>query len=407
MRCGLLGKKLSHSYSTQIHKELGSYSYELFEVTPDQLKDFLFHSNFDGINVTVPYKKEVIPYLSELTEIAQNIGAVNTIIRKEDGRLIGHNTDYHGVQSMLKKAGLSVAEKKTLVLGSGGSSAAVCAVLREQGAHVVVISRNGKNHYQNLSRHADAALIINTTPVGMYPNNGDSPIDLNKFPKLEAVFDLIYNPARTQLLLDAEERGLITENGLWMLVSQAKNSAEYFTNCAISDELVAKIYAKQNWHTQNIVLIGMPGCGKTTIGFRLAQALNRPFVDADAQIESVTKMRIQEFIERYGEAEFRQIETEVLADLGKRSGIVLSTGGGCVTMERNYPLLHQNATIMWLQRDLHLLPTSGRPLSQSTNIQNLYSARKQMYQHFADHIIDNNATPEQTLSTLLSMEEIQ
>ena len=222
MNCGLLGRHLTHSYSPQIHKQLGSYSYGIFEVEPDDLGTFFRIKDFDGINVTSPYKKEVIPYCDNLSPQAQKLGAVNTVVKTKDGKLIGHNTDYYGFCAMLSASGLTVSGKKVLVLGSGGASVTVTAVLKEKNAEIVIISRSGENNYENLDLHSDAAIIVNCTPVGMYPNNGISPIDLSEFPHLEGVLDLIYNPAKTALLLSAEKRGIIAQNGLYMLVAQAK-----------------------------------------------------------------------------------------------------------------------------------------------------------------------------------------
>ena len=229
MKCGLLGRTLCHSYSPQIHAYLGDYSYTLFEKEPNEIETFLKHGDFTGINVTIPYKKDVIPYLDELSAVAEKMGAVNTVIRRPDGSLFGHNTDCFGFASMVSHSGLQVSGKKVLVLGSGGASNTASAVLEELGAAVTVISRSGKNCYKNLHLHADASIIVNATPVGMYPGNGISPVDLDLFPNLEGVLDLIYNPARTQLLQDAEKRNLVAENGLWMHAAQAKEAAEYFT----------------------------------------------------------------------------------------------------------------------------------------------------------------------------------
>ena len=273
MECGLLGRKLGHSYSPQIHACLGDYSYTLFEKEPEEVADFLKSGDFTGLNVTIPYKKTVIPYLDELSPAAKKLGAVNTVVRREDGTLFGHNTDYFGFASLLKRSGLDVAGKKVLVLGSGGASNTVTAVLTGLGAEAVVISRSGENNYENLQRHEDAAVIVNATPVGMYPNTGVSPVDLKRFPMLEGVLDVIYNPARTQLLLDAEAFQIPCANGLWMLVAQAKESAEYFTGKSIDDAVIAKIYGTLAAQMANIVLIGMPGCGKSTIGALLAEKL--------------------------------------------------------------------------------------------------------------------------------------
>lgn len=402
MRCGLLGKKLGHSYSPQIHSYLGSYTYELFEIAEDKLGAFLKNGDFSGLNVTIPYKKDVIPFCDELSECAKKLGAVNTIIKSCDGHLIGHNTDYFGFQAMLQKTGLTVCNKKVLVLGSGGASATVMTVLKELNADVVVISRTGVNSYGNLAAHSDAAVIINTTPVGMYPNTGVSPVDLDLFPKLEGVLDVIYNPAKTQLLMDAQAKGIITENGLWMLVAQAKESAQWFTGAKISDGIIGKIHTDLRKQMENIVLIGMPGCGKSTIGKLVAESLNRSFIDADKEIESLAGISIPEIILQFGEDRFRQYETEVLKELGKQSGLVIATGGGCVTRIENYPLLHQNGMIIWIQRDHTLLPVEGRPLSQQSSLKELYRIRKPMYQAFADHYVINDSSIHVTVQHILN-----
>ena len=393
MKCGLLGRKLGHSYSPQIHGYLGDYSYVLFEKEPEEIGDFLKNGDFSGINVTVPYKKEVIPYLDELTPTAQKLGAVNTIVRR-DGRLIGHNTDYFGFQTMVQASGLKVAGKKALVLGSGGASNTAVAVLRELGADVVVISRSGENHYGNLQRHADAAVIVNTTPVGMYPSTDQAPLDLYAFPRLEGVLDVIYNPARTMLLQHAENRGLAAMNGLLMLVAQAKEAAEWFTGSPLPDEKIMEIYGTLSSQMQNIILIGMPGCGKSTVGRLLAGKLGRSFVDADETIVELAGKPIPRIFAEDGEEVFRSWETKALAMLGKQSGLVIATGGGCVTRQVNYGMLHQNGRIYWLQRALDVLPTDGRPLSQANKLSEMYAVRRPMYEAFADHIINNNKSME-------------
>ena len=399
MKCGLLGRKLGHSYSPQIHANLGDYEYALFEKEPEELEDFLKNGDFSGLNVTIPYKKDVIPFLDELSPVAQKMGAVNTVVRRGD-RLIGHNTDYFGFTSMVEKSGLSPAGKKCLVLGSGGASNTVVAVLRELGAEVIIISRNGKNNYDNLHIHADAAIIVNATPVGMYPSTSVSPVDISRFPKLEGVLDVVYNPARTQLLLDGEERGIVTMNGLWMLVAQAKESAEWFTGSEISDEKIGRIHTLLRAQMENTVLIGMPGCGKSTVGKLLAERTGKQFVDADEAIVELAGKPIPGIFAADGEEAFRDWETKALSELGKRSGLVIATGGGCVTKARNYPLLHQNATIYWLQRELSKLPTDGRPLSQANKLQDMYAVRKPLYEAFADRIIDNNGTVEAAVEAI-------
>ncbi len=400
MQCGLLGRKLGHSYSPQIHHALGDYDYCLYEKEPQALEAFLKSGSFVGLNVTIPYKKDVIPLLDELSPVAKRLGAVNTIVRRQDGSLMGHNTDYFGFRYLVERSGLTVSGKKVLVLGSGGASNTAVAVLQELGAQVVIISRSGENHYGNLHLHADASVIVNTTPVGMYPNTGISPIDLGLFPRLEGVLDAVYNPARTQILLDAESRGLVAMNGLWMLVAQAKESAEWFTGEAISDSRIGQIHASLRAQMENIILIGMPGCGKTTIGRLLARKTGKQFVDADDALEARVGRKITDIIPAEGEAAFRAMETDTLAELGKQSGLVIATGGGCVTQERNYPLLHQNGTILWLTRDISKLPTEGRPLSQAGKLQEMFAKRQPMYVRFADAVIQNDGTVDDTLAQI-------
>ena len=405
MKCGLLGRKLSHSYSPQIHAHLGDYPYELFEKEPEEVGTFLQNGDFTAINVTIPYKKDVMPYCAELTPRAVAMGAVNTIVRRADGSLLGHNTDYFGFSSMVRRSGLDPKGKKVLVLGSGGASVTAVAVLREMGAKVVVISRTGEDNYENLHRHADAAILCNCTPVGMYPNNGLSPVDLSLFPRLEGVLDMIYNPARTKLLQDAEKRGIVAENGLWMLVAQAKEAAEWFTGNPVDDGKISKIHAILRCQMENIVLIGMPGSGKSTIGKLVAEKTGKTFVDADAQIVKAAGKPIPQIFAEEGEAGFRAWETKVLEGLGKRSGMVLATGGGCVTREGNYEILHQNGTIFCLNRSLERLPTEGRPLSQASRLEEMYRIRKPLYDRFADHEIDNNGAPEDTVRAILTLWE--
>ena len=402
MQCGLLGRKLGHSYSPRIHAKLGNYSYRLFEREPEEIESFLKSGDFTGINVTVPYKKAVIPYLDELSPIARRLGAVNTVVRR-NGKLIGHNTDYFGFLTMVKSSGLVFKGKKALVLGSGGASNTAVAVLQDLGASVTVISRQGQNNYANLNLHADAALLVNTTPVGMYPNNGESPVDLDVFPRLEGVLDVIYNPDKTQLLLDAETRGIPTVNGLLMLVAQAKEASEWFTGNSIPDTVIASIEKQLHNRMRNIILIGMPGCGKSTVGQILAEKTGRTFADADQRIEQLAEKSIPEIFAQDGEEVFRDWETKALTRLGKESGLVIATGGGCVTKERNYPLLHQNGAIFWLQRNLNILSTSGRPLSAAGKLEEMYQQREPHYRTFADRIIDNNGSAAETVASILEV----
>lgn len=401
MRCGLLGERLGHSYSPGIHAMLGDYAYDLFEKKPEELADFLQNGDFTGLNVTIPYKKAVIPYCTVLTDRAKALGAVNTLVRRPDGQLVGHNTDYFGFETMLRSSGLSVAGKKALVLGSGGASNTVCAVLTAAGAQAVVISRSGENNYQNLDRHADAAILVNATPVGMYPDTLVSPVELSRLPRLEGVLDLIYNPARTKLLLDARTRGLVAVNGLGMLVAQAWESAKWFTGSAIASEKIREIHTALRQKTENLILIGMPGSGKTTVGRILAEKTGRRFADADELVRERAGCSIAEIFTVRGEAGFRALETEALRTLGKQSGLVIATGGGCVTRAENDPVLRQNGTVFCLERALEKLAVEGRPLSQSTPVEQMYQARKPLYARFADHFVDNNGDAQSCAKEIL------
>lgn len=400
-QAGLIGHKLSHSFSPQIHAELADYSYTLFELEPDEVGTFLQNGKFDATNVTIPYKKTVMPFLSEITEEAQKIGSVNTITRTEKG-LKGDNTDYFGFSYMLKKSGIEVKNKKCLVLGSGGASVTVCAVLKDMGAEVIVISRSGENNYENLDRHKDARVIVNTTPVGMYPNTGVSPVDLTVFPALEGVLDLIYNPARTQLLLDAQKLNIPCINGLAMLTAQAKKACELFLNTQIADSEIDRITAKIAADSENIILIGMPGCGKSTAGKALAALTGRQFADTDEVIVQKAGMPIPDIFAKYGEAHFRKLEHEAVCECAKKSGLVLATGGGVIKTEKNYDALHQNGKVVWLQRDINLLATDGRPLSQQSGVLKLYEERKPLYEAFCDAVVQCNEDASITAKSILA-----
>ena len=392
LRCGLLGRKLGHSYSPQIHRELSCYEYKLYEKEPEELEAFLKSGTFDGLNVTIPYKKTVMAYLDEISPEAAAIGSVNTIVNR-GGKLTGYNTDAFGFSWLLQKSGVEAADKKALVFGSGGASVTVCHVLKSLGADpVVVISRTGENNYENLDRHLDAKLLINATPLGMYPNNGESPVDLTRFSALDGVLDVVYHPARTALMLQAEHLGIPHASGLSMLVAQAKKACEYFTGNPVPDAEIDRIERLLSRQMENIILIGMPGCGKSSVGKALAAALNRTFLDADEEIVRRAGCSIPEIFAAQAEAGFRRLESAVLADLGKQSGIVLATGGGCVTRPENYPSLHQNGCIVWLTRDLSLLPTDGRPVSQANPLEALWETRKALYEQFSDIKAANDGT---------------
>lgn len=403
MRCGLLGRHLGHSYSPAIHKLLGDYSYDLHEREPEDVEGFVKLGPWDGCNVTIPYKKEVVPYCHELSPLAKELGSVNTLLRRKDGTIYGDNTDAAGFEAMAKRLPVDYVGKKALVFGSGGASVTVQAVLRHLGCRVVVISRSGEVTYDDLPNHSDAQVLVNTTPVGMYPNNGESVIDLDLFPKAEAVLDVVYNPARTKLILDAEERNIPCQSGLYMLVGQAARASELWTGNTICTKKLEAVHKSIGASMQNIILVGMPGCGKSTIGFQLARSLGRWLVDADQELVKLAGMEIPQYMEKYGEEGFRQLETQVLADLGKQSNLVIATGGGCVTRPENYRHLHQNGTIIWIKRELKDLPTDGRPISQRDGVQALYEKRKPLYEAFSDFSVENSTTAEETVETILKM----
>ncbi len=402
MNCGLLGEKLGHSYSPAIHAMLADYEYRLYEKSPGELEDFLLRGGWDGLNVTIPYKKAVMPYCAELSDTARRCGSVNTLLRLPGGAIRGENTDAYGFSYLLQSLGFDPAGKKCVIFGSGGAAATVRAVLAEKGAgEIVTVSRGGEDNYENLARHADAAFVVNATPAGMFPHNGGAAASLAPFTRCEAVADLVYNPARTALLMEAERLGIPCANGLGMLAAQAKRSAELFLGADIPDGEIARIEEKLSREMQNIVLIGMPGCGKSTVGKLLAEALGREFCESDALVEREAALSIPEIFRREGEAGFRKRETAALAELGKRSGAVIATGGGCVTRQENYPLLHQNGVIVRLQRRLDRLPREGRPLSLQSDIGELYERRRPFYERFADLSISNDGTPAETVRAIM------
>jgi len=385
-RFGLLGKSLKHSYSPMIHAEFGDYEYKLYEKAPEELDEFFAISDFDGLNVTIPYKKTVLKYCDDLSDTAKIAGCVNTIIKKDDNRLYGDNTDGFGFLYLLNKTKIDVTKGKILVLGSGGSSQTVQTVLKnEKAKEIVIISRSGADNYSNINKHNDAILIVNTTPVGMYPDNGDTPIeDLSIFKNCRAVIDLIYNPAITELMLQAEKLDIPSYNGLSMLVAQAKRSAELFTRSNIPDDAIEKVSKHIENQTQNIILIGMPGCGKTTTGKELAKNLGRTFADIDEIITERTGKTPADIITKDGEKLFRIIETDILAETCKKSSRIIATGGGVVTKSQNKDIMRQNGILVYLERNLNELPTSDRPLSQQKGLKALAAERIPLYENWCD-----------------------
>lgn len=400
MSFGLLGRTLGHSFSPQIHAQIADYDYRLYEVEPEDIPAFFAESDWQGINVTIPYKETVLPYCDEVSEQARRIGCVNTLVRRADGTLFGTNTDYDGLSFALDNAGIAIRGKKCLVLGNGATSKTVTTVLSDKGAReIVVFGRHDAVPYSDIPLHHDAQVIVNATPVGMYPNNGQRLIDLDEFTRLEACFDVIYNPHRSQFLLDAEKRrtaspdglGVKICDGLPMLVAQAVVAAKYFIGLDDIAGKIAPILANMRAADENIVLIGMPGVGKTTIGQALAARLGRRFVDVDSEIEA-QHGNVPDYINTHGVAAFRTIESETIAAIGKNHGLVIATGGGSPTIPANKDLLRQNGRIYWLTRPLEDLPTDGRPLSAGgiETLRRLFDERKSCYADFADVTIAND-----------------
>lgn len=399
---GLLGEKLGHSFSPEIHSMLGNYEYRLFEVEKNELENFIKHGEWDGINVTIPYKKTVMPYLDEISENVQKIGSVNTVVRRSDGTLFGDNTDYYGFLYTVKRSGINFGGKKVLVLGTGGASLAIKAVISDLNAgEIINISRSGENNYQNIKNHADADIIVNTTPVGMYPKNLVSPVKVSDFTHLSAVFDIIYNPQKTQLVLDAEKLDIPAFSGLSMLVAQAKRASEIFFDKEIDDSVTEKILKKVATDMKSIVLIGMPGSGKTSIGTFLAEKTGREFLDTDEEAEKIAGSSPAEIIKAQDEKSFRKIENEAVKNLCKLSGKIIATGGGVVTNDDNFDAIRQNSTVFFINRDISVLPTDNRPLSQNNSLDGMFKIRLPLYRKFCDFEIDGNGTIEEVAQRIL------
>lgn len=386
MRCGLLGKALGHSLSPKLHSLFGNYEYCLFERAEHELSDLLHSGGLRGLNVTIPYKETVLAFCSTLSDTVQEVGSANTLLF-ENGNIYAENTDVFGFAALLDREKIFVGGKKALVLGSGGASKAVQYVLKRRGANVVVISRSGYDNYVNLLRHKDADLIVNATPVGMFPENGGVLFDLSIFETCSTVIDLIYNPMKTALLLQAEELGIRAVNGLYMLAAQAKRASELFQNKKLADDLTEQAYRSLAAQMRSILLIGMPSCGKSTVGALLAEQLGRPFYDCDAVFEQTFGQAPGAYLSQNGEPAFREKETAVLKELCKHIGCVIATGGGVVTMPKNRAIMRQNGKIIYLDRPLTALTAEGRPLSQSRGIETLAAQRIPLYRAWAEHTV--------------------
>lgn len=404
---GLLGRKLSHSFSPTIHRLLKGYEYELFEREREELEDFFKNGDFDGINVTIPYKIDAMKYCGRIDEGAVKIGCINTVKREKDGSFSGYNTDLYGFLYLLERSGINPEGKNCLILGSGASSQTVAAALEMRGAKdIKKVSRTGEINYENVYDLSDTEIIVNTTPVGMYPDNGQIKIDIERFKRLESCVDLIYNPLKTAFLFKAEKLGIKSECGLPMLVAQAKKAAEIFTGESIDDSETERVLKIIEGKVSNIILVGMPGCGKTTVGRLAAKKLGKDFYDLDEVIEAAAGKTCGEIIEQEGEADFRELEKAAAAEAGKKSGAVIATGGGTVTVAENFDSLKQNGTIIWLQRELDKLTVKGRPLSNKKGgVEALYDRRKELYEKFADFKVQNSGTIEQAADEIVRRTE--
>lgn len=397
MKFGLIGEKLEHSYSELIHKKLDAYTYELRPVERKALDEFLKSRNFLGLNVTIPYKQAVIPYCDRLTPLAKKLNSVNTLFFDSKGRLTGANTDYHGFIKAVSDANLDFKDKKILILGRGGAAATFSAAVSDCGAAEVVFAT------RTLPKECkDAQIIINATPVGMYPNNLETLIDLKDFPKCRGVFDAIYNPYYTKLLLQAKDLGMPYANGFSMLVSQATKAAEFFTNKSGFCERDSEITAFLKSRLMNIILIGMPGCGKTTAGKELSKLTGRKFIDTDQEIEKSEFSSIPELFQNYGEKYFRDCESKIAEKAGKKSGLIIAGGGGIILREKNMDALRQNGIIVFINRNTQDLSTEGRPLSKNLSaLQEMRKKRMPLYIKYSDTCINSSDTPAETAYSIL------
>ena len=407
MKYGLIGEKLSHSFSKEVHARLADYEYEICEIAKDKLPSFMEQKDFRAINVTIPYKEAVIPYLHYISDEAKAIGAVNTIVNR-DGKLYGYNTDFFGMSSLFNYMKLSVKNKKAVILGSGGTAKTANAVLKHLGAsEVITVSRQEKEGvitYEDLySKHIDAEIIVNTTPVGMYPDNNSIPIDISKFRNLCGVVDAIYNPLRTGLVLAAKEREINAEGGLYMLVAQAVYASEIFLDTKYSTETLNDVYQSILAEKENIVLIGMPSSGKSTVGSILADKLSRPLYDTDAVIVESEGNSIPQIFQTVGKDGFRDIETRVIANISLQNGLIIATGGGAVLRKENVSKLKQNGKIFFLDRSPdNLLPTEDRPLSTTMEAMiKLYHERYPIYSGTSDITVNGDNSPEDVATEII------
>lgn len=396
---GCIGKKLTHSFSKEIHAKLADYAYDLIELAEEEIAPFFEKKDFAAINVTIPYKQTVIPYLDSISEVAERIGAVNTIVNK-DGKLCGYNTDYYGMKALIERIGIDLTGKKVLVLGTGGTSKTARVVAADMGAaEILTVSRRKTDHYityeEAVQKHADANVIINTTPSGMYPDCESRPIDITEFTQLIGVVDVVYNPLCTNLVLDAKQRGIKAEGGLYMLIMQAVVAVERFLDTRIAKEVADQVFASIYASKENVVLTGMPGSGKSTVG-KLLNIEGFEFVDTDEEIEKRCGCSIKELIQEKGEAHFRALETEVIREVSSMNCRIISTGGGAVLKEENVRALKRNGKLYFLNADLsRLQATDSRPLSDTQEkLARLYTERMSLYTGTADVVVPDLRTPQ-------------
>lgn len=401
---GLLGKTLRHSYSKIIHERMADYTYDLYETPEEGLEALIRRPDMGGFNVTIPYKQTVIPFCDELTPAARAIGSVNTLYHDAAGRLIGDNTDYFGFSYMARRAGISFAGRKVVIFGSGGTSLTARRVAADEGAReVVIVSRSGENNYDNLDRHADAEILINTTPVGMYPKNEGALIDIARFPQCCGVLDVVYNPLKTNLILAAEDAGIPATGGLPMLVAQAAPAVERFSGRAIREAVIEKTLDTLTREVRNLVLVGMPGCGKSSIGRLAAERAGRAFYDTDDLVVEMAGCSIPEIFAAQGETAFRDLEAKAVAQAARERGGVIATGGGVLLREENRRALRQNSRIVYLDRALDALPTDGRPISQTRKLEDIYRERLPLFTGVSDVTVVNDAAPEVVAARVLEV----
>ena len=403
---GCIGKKLTHSFSKEIHSRLADYEYELIELAEDDIEPFFCQKNFNAINVTIPYKQTVIPYLDSLSDVAKRIGAVNTVVNK-NGKLYGYNTDYYGMKALIERTGVELKGKKILILGTGGTSKTARVLTKDMGAaEILTVSRSKCEDFityeEALKEHSDADVIINTTPSGMYPDCESQPIDISKFSNLKGVIDAVYNPLCTNLILNAKAKGIKAEGGLYMLVMQAVVAVEKFLDTEISKTVADSVFKDVIASKENVVLTGMPGSGKSTVG-KLLDIDGFSFVDTDEEIEKRCGCTIRELIKRKGEKYFRDIETEVIKDVSSKSCQIISTGGGAVLRNENVHSLKMNGKLFFINADFsRLLPTDNRPLSDTADkLKALYDERIDIYKTVADVIVPDTGTPQEEAEFIL------